>query len=117
MTEIEFVEPDDDDIDGRIQFGDPYSGQMSDMFISYDHILNMDAHKSTATLMRPRLTIHDLRDMVARPEGIQLFQWRDRAACLTMERRLNIAHAAAKAGRGWIWRQLGDRQLPRAPLS
>lgn len=110
------IEQDDEDEFEVIQFSDPYSGQMNDMFVSYDHIYNAYCRKDKATLVRPRLSINDVEDMVENPQFIQFFQYKDWAACYNRQRRYDLAQKASSRGRGIVMRQIRDRLVPGARL-
>lgn len=98
------------------EFCDPYTGQSEEMWVSIKHMHHMKGSPHSAMLTRPRLTVQDLRDMVSRPEMIQLFQYKDSTACLSGPRRYAVATKFQNRLRGIQWRQLRGRLVPRPPL-
>ena len=100
----------------EVEFTDPMSARMDDLWVHYKKMGHPRNSNLSAMLVRPRLTIQDVRDMVERPEQIQLFQYKDTAACLSGIRRRGVAMRLISTANGIQWRQIGARHVPRAKL-
>lgn len=106
-----------DDVDlAPFAFADPFTAISVDMWVNYRKLGSMKANDGAAMMVRPRLTLHDLQNMVELPEGIQSFQYGEKEFCATAERRRRVAMALSSGRRRAIWRRMGARQMPGARL-
>jgi len=112
------IEQDDiEDLDlAAFEFVDPFTPLSEDMWVNYKKLGSNKSNAGAGMMVRPRLSINDLHDMVALPEGIQSFQYAGMEFCASHERRRRVSEKLSSGRRMLIWRGMGARQIPNARL-